>query len=242
MKGIVSIILLSILYSCSDTKENNQVSDTSADADTTSLITSIDSGNFINKVEHTNPTTPIGITDLKGKTFVLGGGIDENVCEIAEACDCCNADLMFITENQFVSDDLCEGHYVRRGTYKLEGNKITLEFGAKLVSYHHNEESETNPNAPESVLEEESKPISKETYTIGNCKEFTIITNNGKSKDIAFPVGIFKRGFYNQGKDWCNQADWCLENAGVKITLANKIHKPCYGRRSSTPHARGRCL
>ncbi|MFB9865113.1 hypothetical protein EFA69_00610 [Rufibacter immobilis] len=137
---------------------------------------------------------------MKGKAFVLGGGIDGNVCEITEACDCCNADLMFISEKLFVYDNLCEGHYVRKGNYKLKGNQITLEFEPQLVSYYHNEESETNTNVPERVLKSENKPIPKETYTIGKCKGFLIITNNIKSEDIAFPVGILKESSTMKGK------------------------------------------
>jgi hypothetical protein len=201
MKRILGVLILSILFSCSNSEENSQVSETSIKpvVDSTNQV-DIDSSRQKSTVAQATLITPIEFADLKGKAFVLGGGIDENVCEITEACDCCNADLLFLTEKLFVYDELCEGHYARKGSYKLEGNQITLEFEPRLVSYYHNEESETNLKAPKNILKSENKPVSMETYTIGKCKTDIIITNNNKSEDIAFPVGILKKSASMEGK------------------------------------------
>lgn len=91
----------------------------------------------------------------------------EGTCVIAEACDCCNADLIFLQDTAFIYDDLREGHYVRKGNYRLQGNEVILEFDSQLVSNYHNEESESDPTQPERILTLEHKATPVEVYTIG---------------------------------------------------------------------------
>ena len=116
----------------------------------------------------------------------------EGMCVITEACDCCNADLMFLSDTEFIYDDLCEGHYIRKGTYRLKGNEVILNFESLLVSSYHNEESETNPTQPELILKSEHKDSSVDVYNIGKCKDSIMLTNNDATEDAVFAVGILR--------------------------------------------------
>ncbi len=180
MKRIAVYALCICLFSCSGIKKEEP---NKSDIATETLVL---------VAEGINQTPTQEVKSLSGMHFVLGGAMREGVCVITEACDCCNADLMFLSDTEFIYDDLCEGHYVRKGTYRLKGNELILEFESLLVSFYHNEESETDPTQPERILKSEPRDSSVEVYTIGKCKDSIMLTNIDTTEDAVFAVGTLR--------------------------------------------------
>ena len=122
--------------------------------------------------------------EFAGKLFFLGQGFGEIPCVIENECDCCNSNLLFISANEFILNELCEGsESVTKGKYKVEGKVLTLIYEPLIINYNYNWEIEVNPKAQEYTFEIIKKPISPTKYQLEKCNGKTILALRKKGGD-----------------------------------------------------------
>ncbi len=78
---------------------------------------------------------PIPPLHLSGRSYTFGPQMDTANCKAIAACDCCETNILFTDEHQFIAIFLClfDNTYAH-GRYRIEGDKVYLAFEGQKVN------------------------------------------------------------------------------------------------------------
>lgn len=103
---------------------------------------------------------------LAGHVYIMTEHLGDGECWILLECDCCSADIFFLTEKEFVMVDRCihnESYY--KGTYTTNKDNLVLNFDQFAVNETYNDVTE------ETKLEKRNQKIAgKILYNNLQCK------------------------------------------------------------------------
>ena len=137
-------------------------------------------------------------SDVNNKTFKIGSSTYfTDTCRFHFECDCCSGDLIFSSDSTFYSIGYCmSDQSISEGTYKLNGDILTLNYSGISVSKVYNWEHETDTLAVDYFIKDTiNKPHSiKFTAELCNNK-LTLIHNGEQGKSIAIET---KEPFINK--------------------------------------------
>lgn len=95
-----------------------------------------------NSTKYTSITT---IKSLIGQVYFFAPELDTTICEATGACDCCSSNVLFLDKTNFVTISYCESdQQIFRGTYRLENDKVYLNYDTLEVDREYNWEMETD--------------------------------------------------------------------------------------------------
>lgn len=71
---------------------------------------------------------------MAGQSYTFGPQMDTTNCKVIAACDCCETQVLFPNDHEFVAIFLClQDNTYAHGTYRIEGDKVYLSFEGKKV-------------------------------------------------------------------------------------------------------------
>ena len=119
--------------------------------------------------------------DLSGQAFLVTDKLQDNFCEVDAGCDCCAADLIFMTSRTFamISRCLYDDSYFT-GTYSKKDNKIILTFRQVAVNDTYDE------NSKKSKVELKKLKIQPMEFNLTPCGQGRIRLENSTIKEYKF--------------------------------------------------------
>ena len=82
---------------------------------------------------------------LVGKIYFFAPELDSTNYTATGACDCCSSNVLFLTDSSFVMIDYCEADSsFYKGQYRLDKNKLELNFDLLAINKNYNWAKETD--------------------------------------------------------------------------------------------------
>lgn len=123
--------------------------------------------------------------NLSGQVFIQGEIEVTNSCRPQIECDCCTTDLAFISNTEVVIIDRCiHNDIYYRGTYKVSGHYLNIDFSQFIVKENYNEETE------KVSLERQSLKIDPITYSISSCGHIDFVLQRTDLKALTRAVRL----------------------------------------------------
>jgi hypothetical protein len=138
---------------------------------------------------------------LAGKLYLFGPEFDSINVQAMGNCDCCTADVLFLTDSSFLMIGYCESNSsFQKGKYRLDDKTLELSFEAKRVdkNFDYEKSGDSAKGSPDSYsyLTEPTLPVTHSyerrqykgvTLFKGN-KEFAVIDKEGNFDELLKTV------------------------------------------------------
>lgn len=140
-------------------------------------------------VDSSGLTTNLERRSLAGKLYLFGPEFDSTNVQAVGDCDCCTADVLFLTDSSFLMIVYCESNSsFQKGKYRLNDKTLELSFDGKRVDknfdYEKNGDSAKGSPDSYSYLTEPTLPVTH-SYDRRQYKGVTLFKGNKESKRLG---------------------------------------------------------
>lgn len=135
----------------------------------------------------------IKTSDLYSKVFYISPKLNKEDCTAYnDGCDCCDGKIVFLKNETFIIDFYCiPTESYNTGTYKIENQKLILNYGEKEVLFGPENEEDYDG---ESILRVETSKCSETSLDIIKCKNQYVFKGDvdyfSEDKNTSFSTAI----------------------------------------------------